>query len=171
MAVLEQQIQALRASLEAALGERKEALETAQMTAAALKEVEAAHQQARLERDEAREEAEAARASGQEQRLELQYMLDEAQLEIHRLETERKEMVTLAAKTPTQEEPGEALITALVDIDAMRSAHEAAMARAKRTERELRKKASHITTNQERILRHLRAEVVSLTNVFEAAGN
>jgi len=171
VAALEQQLQSLTARLEGALDERREALETAKMTAEAIGDVERAHEEARLQRDALEERAAQDRLQASQDLSEMQAMLDEAQLEIHRLETERAEMLAVAETSPRPDDSGEAVISNLVDIDAMRSAHEAAMARAKRTERELRKRASHINTNQEMILRHLRAEVVSLSNVFEAAGS
>ena len=162
----------LQARGEASLRERNEALDTARMATEALKEVETAREQAQAEVEQLRGALGETEREYQRALNILQSSLDEALLEVQRLEAERDELLTrpLASTDPADASDDLFEEGNLVDIDALRRAHEATVAKAHRTEHDLRNKLRYQISHRQRILKELRAEVVSLGDLAQAVG-
>ncbi len=174
VAALEQQLQMTEARLEAALRERHDALATAQFAAEALKEVGQAHEEAQAE--VARLEAALKQAEWEADRAirTLQTSLGAAVEEVEALKAEREalgaerdRLLAMAQQdAPAEQDPrpdeDQERPSNLIEIEDLRRAQEAALAEAQRTEQDLRHRLRTHMSQKQRVLKEIRAELLSM---------
>lgn len=175
VAVLEQQVEMFQARLEAALRERKEALETARMATDALKEVELAAERASAEAQKAQERVEEVQRQARNHQDELldqlealRHQLDEAVLERDHLR-EALDLASASPAEPTQpqaegeegEQGGE--VVELAELRRLQTQ----LTAAHQSETELRGRLRQQTQQRQRVLNSVRAEIISLLEVVQ----
>jgi DNA-binding transcriptional MerR regulator len=165
VAALEQQLEELQVRLEAARKDRQEALETARVASAALKEVEAAHAAARAEA--ARLQA-ALDAQGEPLRDELEALRAQAarhEAELEALRHERDRLQAALASPPPEPllaAPPPAPLAAPDDDGWSVGADQAALLVAQQQAHDLQNKLRYQLSHKQRLLRQLRAQVAEL---------
>lgn len=196
LVALEQEKEALTARLDALSRERARALETAQLATDALREVEMAHEKAQAEAEALRARLEGQEKEQERLLDEVQSELDNALMENERLnvemahQLERIEALTadlaaaqerpaVASASPSESADGVASSDEqaaqaetggrVVQMEELRQAREA-LEKSRKAQRDLEVKLRYESSRRQRILKDVRAQVISLRALAQPAG-